>query len=83
MADDLPPFADGGLVGSPVARIDGRAKVTGRALYPSDEPVADPAYAFLLTSFIARGRIVRGDYVNTLRRTGGRAEITRDALFAA
>jgi xanthine dehydrogenase YagR molybdenum-binding subunit len=44
-------------IGQPTLRIDGRAKVTGRALYPSDEPVAHPAHAFLLTSSIARGRI--------------------------
>lgn len=45
------------LIGQPAVRIDGRAKVTGRALYASDEPQANPAHAFLLTSFIARGRI--------------------------
>lgn len=49
----------GSLFGRPQARVDGRAKVTGRALYPSDEPVGIPAYAFLITSAIARGRIVR------------------------
>ncbi|MBE7201337.1 MAG: xanthine dehydrogenase family protein molybdopterin-binding subunit, partial [Parafilimonas terrae] len=48
-------------IGQPTLRIDGRAKVTGRALYASDEPVAHPAHAFLLTSFIARGRITGFD----------------------
>ena len=38
-------------------RIDGPAKVRGHARYASDEPVANPAWAFLLTSAIARGRI--------------------------
>ena len=47
--------------GRPQLRIDGRAKVTGRALYPSDEPVLAPAYAYLLTSAIARGRITGFD----------------------
>jgi xanthine dehydrogenase YagR molybdenum-binding subunit len=52
--------ADGeGVLGKPRPRIDGRAKVTGLALYPSDEAVAGPAYAFLLTSAIARGRVAR------------------------
>lgn len=46
-----------GDFGKPAIRIDGRAKVTGRALYASDETVANPAYAFLVTSTIARGRI--------------------------
>jgi xanthine dehydrogenase YagR molybdenum-binding subunit len=70
MADVLAPFAAGGLVGKPTPRIDGRAKVTGRALYPSDEPVGDPAYAFLLTSVIARGRIVRFDLEEALMVPG-------------
>jgi len=43
--------------GKPIARIDGIAKVTGAARYASDEPVANPAFAYLITSRIARGRI--------------------------
>jgi xanthine dehydrogenase YagR molybdenum-binding subunit len=45
------------LFGRPTSRIDGIAKVTGAARYASDEPVADPAFAYLVTSAIARGRI--------------------------
>jgi CO/xanthine dehydrogenase Mo-binding subunit len=41
----------------PAARIDGREKVTGAARYASDFAVVNPAYAFLVTSAIARGRI--------------------------
>ena len=37
-------------MGKPEPRIDGRLKVTGEARYGSDFPVADPAYAFLVTS---------------------------------
>jgi xanthine dehydrogenase YagR molybdenum-binding subunit len=44
-------------LGKPVPRIDGVAKVTGAARYPSDEPVHNPAFAYLITSTIARGRI--------------------------
>ena len=44
-------------IGRPVPRIDGRAKVTGRALYASDETVPNPAYAVLVTSTVARGRV--------------------------
>ncbi len=48
-------------IGTPVARIDGRAKVTGEARYASDIAVPNPAYAFLATSAIARGRIAAID----------------------
>ena len=47
----------GALFGRPTPRIDGVAKVTGAARYASDEPVANPPYAFLVTSAIARGRV--------------------------
>jgi xanthine dehydrogenase YagR molybdenum-binding subunit len=45
------------LFGRPVSRIDGVAKVTGAARYASDERVANPAFAYFVTSRIARGRI--------------------------
>ena len=45
------------LFGQPATRIDGRAKVTGGTRYASDEPVANPAYACLVTSTVARGRV--------------------------
>ncbi len=44
-------------LGKPIARVDGIAKVTGAARYASDEPVPHPAFAYLVTSRIARGRI--------------------------
>jgi xanthine dehydrogenase YagR molybdenum-binding subunit len=45
--------------GQPVPRIDAHAKVTGQARYASDFPVSNPAFAFLVTSAIAKGRIER------------------------
>ena len=45
------------LFGRPTPRIDGVAKVTGAARFASDEPVQHPAFAYLVTSTIARGRI--------------------------
>lgn len=45
------------LFGRPVPRIGGVAKVTGAARFASDEPVANPAFATLVTSAIARGRV--------------------------
>jgi xanthine dehydrogenase YagR molybdenum-binding subunit len=43
--------------GRAVPRIDGIAKVTGAAVFASDEPLAQAAFAYLVTSTIARGRI--------------------------
>src|SRR5215472_11399347 len=48
-------------IGAPAPRVDGRLKVTGEARYASDAPLADPVYAFLATSAIARGRITTID----------------------
>jgi xanthine dehydrogenase YagR molybdenum-binding subunit len=48
-------------MGAPAPRYDARLKVTGEARYPADMPVANPAYAFLVTSSIAKGRIQRLD----------------------
>jgi xanthine dehydrogenase YagR molybdenum-binding subunit len=45
------------LIGKATPRIDGVSKVTGAARFASDEPVVNPAYAYLVTSTIARGRI--------------------------
>jgi xanthine dehydrogenase YagR molybdenum-binding subunit len=44
-------------MGQPVPRYDAFAKVTGKAQYASDMPLANPAYAYLVTSSIAKGRI--------------------------
>ena len=52
MADDLKT-----LFGQPATRVEGADKVTGAARYASDEPVANPAFAWLVTSTIARGQI--------------------------
>jgi xanthine dehydrogenase YagR molybdenum-binding subunit len=45
------------LIGRPVHRVDGRAKVTGAARYGADHLPPHAAHAFLVTSAIARGRI--------------------------
>jgi xanthine dehydrogenase YagR molybdenum-binding subunit len=48
------------IIGQPVDRIDGRAKVTGRARYAADVPSGMPvAYGVLVTSTIGRGEISR------------------------
>ncbi len=48
-------------MGRPAPRIDGQLKVTGQAKYGSDFQVARPAYAYLVTSSIARGTITGFD----------------------
>src|SRR5262245_42503827 len=54
----------------PVPLIESSLKVTGEALYPSDFPVKNPAYAFLVTSPIARGRIAQMDLADALAVPG-------------
>jgi xanthine dehydrogenase YagR molybdenum-binding subunit len=36
-------------MGAPAPRYDARLKVTGQARYPADTPLANPAYAVLVT----------------------------------
>ncbi len=48
-------------MGQPIPRIDGRLKVTGQAQYASDFAVNRPAYAYLVTSSISRGKITAFD----------------------
>lgn len=48
-------------MGRPEPRVDGRLKVTGAARYGSDFTTDNPAFAYLVTSPIARGRIQRVD----------------------
>jgi xanthine dehydrogenase YagR molybdenum-binding subunit len=44
-------------MGEPAPRYDARLKVTGQARYPADTPLANPAYAVLVTSTIAKGSL--------------------------
>ena len=48
-------------MGEPAPRLDARLKVTGQARYSSDMPVNNPAFAFLVTSAIAKGTITNID----------------------
>jgi xanthine dehydrogenase YagR molybdenum-binding subunit len=48
-------------MGQPVPRLDARLKVTGQARYASDLAVNNPAFAYLITSPIARGQIASID----------------------
>ena len=64
----------GANMGAPVPRLDARLKVTGAARYPADTPVGNPAYAVLVTSAIAKGRIERLD-LNEARSVPGVLDI--------
>ncbi|HEY2067096.1 MAG TPA: molybdopterin cofactor-binding domain-containing protein, partial [Gemmatimonadaceae bacterium] len=57
-------------VGEPLDRIDGRLKVTGGAKYAADFPVANLAYAVVVTSTIARGRVTAMDTAAAERASG-------------
>src|SRR6266851_7010915 len=61
-------------MGKPEPRLDGRLKVTGEARYGSDFVVSNPAYAFLVTSPIAKGRIESMD-LRTAKAVPGLLEI--------
>ena len=52
---------NGPLIGKPAVRIDGVDKVTGAAKYASDEATTHPAYACLVTSSVASGRVTSMD----------------------
>ena len=61
IAPTAPNEMPGQSVGKPLDRVDGRLKVTGGAKYSADMPVADVAYAVLITSTIASGTITGVD----------------------
>ena len=49
------------IIGEPLDRIDGRLKVTGRAVYAYEHKIPNAATAVLVTSTIAKGRIASID----------------------
>ncbi len=50
-----------GQVGRPLARVDGPLKVTGRAQYAAEIPVANVAHALIVTSAAGRGQLLTLD----------------------
>ena len=64
-------------MGAPAPRYDARLKVTGEARYPSDIAVANPAYAVLVTSTIAKGMIKSLD-LDDARAVTGILDITHE-----
>jgi xanthine dehydrogenase YagR molybdenum-binding subunit len=49
------------MIGAPLTRVDGMAKVTGAARYSYEEPLANVAYGVIVTSTIAAGRVTSID----------------------
>jgi xanthine dehydrogenase YagR molybdenum-binding subunit len=45
------------IIGKPQDRVDGKLKVTGRAMYPGDRQIENLAFGYLLTSAVAKGSI--------------------------
>ena len=54
-------------IGTPTSRVDGHAKVTGAAKYAAEFNVPNLVYGAVVTSTIAKGRIVRIDASEALR----------------
>ncbi|MFC4453688.1 xanthine dehydrogenase family protein molybdopterin-binding subunit [Deinococcus sonorensis] len=67
-----PPPQDrpGGAIGQPMNRVDGPAKVTGRATYAAEHPLPNLAHAVLVTSAIPHGRVRRIDTTAALAVPG-------------
>lgn len=57
-------------IGTATSRIDGRDKVTGTARYAAEFGAPDLAYASLVTSTIARGRLTQLDVTAALKVQG-------------
>lgn len=66
------------LVGAPVSRIEGVAKVTGAARYSAEIPLDGLAYGWAAQATVARGRIIAIDTVAALAWPGVRAILTHD-----
>jgi xanthine dehydrogenase YagR molybdenum-binding subunit len=70
------PAVAGPSIGAPVNRADGRLKVTGGAKYAAEFAVPNVAYAVMITSAIAKGRVQRMDTSAAERAVGVLAVLT-------
>ncbi|MEH6683391.1 MAG: xanthine dehydrogenase family protein molybdopterin-binding subunit [Qipengyuania sp.] len=69
-----------GVIGKPLTRVEGLAKVTGTAPYAAEYPVDGCAEGVLVTATITRGEIVRIDKDSVLGRPGVIAVIDDERL---
>ena len=58
------------IIGQPLPRLDGPAKVTGRARYAADHGAADLLHAVLVTATIPAGRVAGIDAEKALVERG-------------
>ena len=63
-------------IGAPIDRVDGRLKVTGGARFAAELPVVNPATAVMVTSTVARARILSMDTSAAMRVKGVLAVLT-------
>jgi len=66
------------VVGTPLERVDGHAKVTGAARYTADHRFPGLVHAVLVTSAIAQGRVSRIDAAAALAVPGVLAVLTHE-----
>jgi xanthine dehydrogenase YagR molybdenum-binding subunit len=65
-------------VGTPLSRVEGRAKVTGQAQYAYEQPVEGVVYAAAITSTVASGAITRIDAARALGLAGVLAVLSHE-----
>ena len=64
------------IIGQPISRVDGPAKVTGQAIYAAEFNLRNVAYAALVQSTIAHGRIEHLDATSAEQAPGVLAVIS-------
>ena len=64
------------VTGTPIDRIDGLLKVTGKATYATDYPIENLAYGYLVKSTIAAGKILSFDLSEAEKQAGVLSIIT-------
>ncbi|MFI6317827.1 xanthine dehydrogenase family protein molybdopterin-binding subunit [Nonomuraea sp. NPDC050556] len=68
------------LIGAPVTRVDGRAKVTGAATYTAEITLPGMRHAVIVGSEIAAGRVVSVDDSQAMGEPGVLAVLTHEDL---
>jgi xanthine dehydrogenase YagR molybdenum-binding subunit len=76
LASAMPEEQSTSFVGQPLSRVDGRAKVTGRARYATEDLPENVAHAVAVNSGIAAGRIQDMDTAEAEKAPGVLAVIT-------
>ena len=80
MNDSAATPVPGGVIGQPLSRVDGYAKVTGHATYAAEYKLPGLAYGVLVTRTIAKGRIQGFDTVAALKEPGVLAILTHENI---